>query len=102
MFSWLLRKVERNWLQAGSVSGFRVDTIREPSDGSLGAQTSRLPTRHAVVFPGLSCGLKSFTNHVNKYPELRILWFFTPEYKDFAAFNVAAQIQHGLQDAQTM
>lgn len=97
-----MRKGERNWLLTDSISGFRVDTIREPSDGSLGDQTSRLPTRHAVVFPGLSCGLKSFTNHVNKYPELRILWFFTPEYKDFAAFIVAAQIQHGLQDAQTM
>lgn len=102
IFSWLLRKGDRNWLLTDSISGFRVDTIREPSDGSLGDQTSCLPTRHAVVFPGLSCGLKSFTNHVNKYPELRILWFFTPEYKDFAAFIVAAQIQHGPQDAHTM
>lgn len=92
----------RNWLLTDSISDFCVDAIREPSNGSLGDQTSHLPTRHAVVFSGLSCGLKSFTNHYNKCPELRILWFFTPEYKDFAAFIVGVQIQHGLQDAQTM
>lgn len=102
IFSCLLREGERKWLLTDSLSGFRVDTIREASDGSLGDQTSRLPTRHAVVFPGLSCGLKSSTTHVNKYPELSILGFFTPEYKDFAAFVVVVQIQHGLQDAQTM
>lgn len=80
------REGERNWLLTDSISGFRVDTIREASDGSLGDQTSRLRTRHAVVYHGLWCGLKSFTHHVNKYSELRVLWFFTPENKDFAAF----------------
>lgn len=89
-------KGERNWHLSDSPAGSRVDTIKEPSDGSPGDQTSPRPTRHAAVFPGLSCGLKSFTDHVNKYPGLRILWFFTPEYKDAAAFVVAVQIQHGL------
>lgn len=81
-------------------AGFHVDTIKEPSDGSLGDQTSPRPTRHAAVFPSLSCGLKGYTNHVNKYPELRILWFFTPDYKDAAAFVVAVQMQHGLLGCQ--
>lgn len=85
----------RKRLLAGSISGFRADTIREASDGSRGDQTSRLPTRQALVCPGLCCGLGTFTHHVNKSPELRVLWFSTPENKDFAAFLVAVQIQQG-------
>lgn len=96
----LVKERGRNWHLPDSPAGFHVDTIKEPSDGSLGDQTSPRPTRHAAVFPSLSCGLKSYTNHVNKYPELRILWFFTPDYKDAAAFVVAVQMQQGLLGCQ--
>lgn len=77
----------RKRLLAGSISAFRADTIREASDGSPGDQTSRLPTRQALVCPGLCCGLGTFTHHVNKSPELRVLRFSTPENKDFAPFS---------------
>lgn len=50
----LLKKGKRNWHLTDSPAGFRVDTIKEPSDGSVGDQTSPLPTRHAAVSLGVS------------------------------------------------
>lgn len=85
-----------DWRLTDSPAGCVVDTIKEPSDVAEGDLTSSPPTHSAFLCCSLSCGLKSFTNHVNKYPRLGILWFFTPEYKEESAFVVAAEIQDDL------
>lgn len=65
-----------------------------------GDLTSSPPTHSASLHCSLSCGLKSFTNHVNKYPALGILWFFTQENKELCAFVVATEIQDDLRECQ--
>lgn len=88
------------WRLTDSPAGCVVDTIKEPSNVAAGDLTSSPPTRSATLRCSLSCGLKSFTNHVNKYPGLSILWFFTPEYKESCAFVVATEIQDDLGGCQ--
>ena len=89
-----------DWHLTDSPAGCVVDTIKEPSDVAEGDLTSSPPTHRAALPCSLSCGQKSFTNHVNKYPRLSILWFFTPEYKELCAFVVAVEIEDDLEECR--
>lgn len=88
------------WHLTDSPAGCVVDTIKEPSNVAEGDLTSSPPTHSATLRFSLSCDLKSFTNHVNKYPRLSIMWFFTPKYKELYAFVVATKIQDNLGECQ--
>lgn len=63
------------WCLTDSPAGCVVDTIKEPSNAAQGGSDF---STHTWCNCSLSCGQKSFTNHVNKYPWLCIAWFFTP------------------------
>lgn len=90
-----------DWHLQRNQQGILVDAIkRNHQTWHRGNLTSSPPTHCATLRCSLSCGLKSITNHVNKYRRPSILWFFTPKYKESCAFVVAAEIQDDLGGCQ--